>query len=98
MNSRDLCFLGLLALAYLYLDARGAQAAPHPHSRPHSPEQEPTDLWRATLPARVEPACPRQGAHPVSRRADGAVWCHHCDEGFYPIAPEWDWIMAGAAA
>ena len=81
MNHRDLWFVGLLTLAYIYLDgiATGAtrRAAPAPlealPDEPPAPDAGP-----------VTDACPRDLAHPISLRGDGAMWCRACDEGFFP--------------
>lgn len=77
MNHRDLWFVGLLALAYLYLDAgtpQGRSSAPR-----LAPPSDPEGL---TGPD----GCPRDLSHPVRRRGDGAKWCLSCDEAFYPLA------------
>lgn len=86
MNHRDIWFVGLLALAYLYLDAsapeaRRAALAPPQDAPPLDPEpsEEPVGYAYAD-------ACPRDPAHAVSLRGDGAKWCLTCDEGFYPVA------------
>ena len=88
MNSKDLCLLGLLALAYLYLDPRSDAAG----------AGQPLALVGGSARRAADPVCPRQAGHPVSRRADGALWCRACDEGFFPRVPELDWMLAGAAA
>ncbi|HEX6927235.1 MAG TPA: hypothetical protein VF167_17555 [Longimicrobiaceae bacterium] len=84
MNHRDVWFVGLLALAYLYLDAASL-----------APRREALARGRAFLPPPEEApepsgfalseTCPRDLTHPVKLRpADGAKWCLVCDEGFYP--------------
>lgn len=86
MNHRDVWFVGLLALAYLYLDATGpayrratgAQQATLP-SGEDSSAGEPF-----VLP--IADACPRDLSHPIRLRDDGAKWCLSCDEAFYPVA------------
>lgn len=40
--------------------------------------------------APVGARCPRGADHETALRADGALWCLRCDEGFYSRAPEWD--------
>ena len=99
MNHKDLCFLGLIALAYVYLDARieetRAPQAPVPAPLPYggipgtSIVLRPT---RAVVPR--EAGCPRDDAHPITRRADGAIWCRGCDEAYYPSTA--DALMAMA--
>lgn len=85
MNHREVWFVGLLALAYLYLDvaappARREQLAPRPPLPPidEEPAEEPFTL-------ELVDGCPRDATHPISRRDDGAKWCLSCDEAFYPI-------------
>lgn len=84
MNHRDVWFVGLLALAYLYVDASAPPTrrdAPA-RQRPLPPEAEnPVEEPRA-WPA-VE-SCPRDLSHVISLRGDGAKWCLACDEAFYP--------------
>ena len=111
MNQKDGLFLGLLALAYLYLDAT---STPRPMSEdvrspvPSPSEDEPRDgpsrllpvpLVRA-LPVKSVPRdqCPRNPLHPVALRPDGAMWCRGCDEAFYPQVTIWDSIMTVVAA
>lgn len=80
MNPRDVWFVGLLALAYLYFDSTaperrasaGAKVTPLP-----VPQRAPVGPM---------PVCPRDDAHPVSLRRDGVKWCLACDEAFYPVA------------
>jgi hypothetical protein len=86
MNHRDVWFVGLLALAYLYLDAAAPAARRSFAALPQPPLPLSDD-------AAVDPSgfpavdgCPRDDSHPVSRREDGAKWCLSCDEAFYPIA------------
>lgn len=88
MNSKDLCFLGLLALAYLYLDS--GPAGEQPVRR--------LSVADDAGSAPGDPVCPRDAAHPVSHRGDGALWCRGCDEGFFPVVPGWEWALTGAAA
>ena len=109
MNQKDGLFLGLLALAYLYVDAT---STPRPMSDdvgtpPSSPSEEPADhsrllpvpLVRALPVKRVErDVCPRNPSHAVALRADGAMWCRGCDEAFYPQVTIWDSIMTVVAA
>lgn len=97
MDHKDLCFLGLIALAYVYLEARLEESleAPAPAPAPLRPELAATpatatgaDLFFGVSPAPVDPGCPRFADHPISRRADGAIWCRGCDEAFYPSTAE----------
>src|SRR5688500_10542342 len=95
MNQKDGLFLGLLALAYLYVDAT---STPRPMSDdvrtpPSSPSEEPADRSRLlpvplvrALPVKsvARDGCPRNPSHAVALRADGAMWCRGCDEAFYP--------------
>jgi hypothetical protein len=84
MNHRDLWFVGLLALAYLYLDGTGSAAPSEAQvrSEPLPPFEDDSTEEPFALAA---DACPRDFAHPISLRADGAMWCLTCDEGFYPV-------------
>lgn len=86
MNHRDIWFVGLLALAYLYLDAAAPAvrrlAALEPHSLP--PLDEDPDFQPFSFA--VADACPRDLRHPINLRGDGAKWCLACDEAFYPMA------------
>lgn len=103
--NKDSLFLGLFALAYLYLDARPASALPSAEAdaadaaeAEELPQQvrAPSRLLPVRFPARA--ACPRNHVHAVSLRSDGAIWCLGCDEGFYPQVTIWDSIMGGVAA
>jgi len=80
MNPRDVWFVGLLALAYLYFDstASGRRASAGARVTPL-----PVPPQRSYGPA---PICPRDEGHPVSLRRDGVKWCLACDEAFYPVA------------
>lgn len=84
MNRRDIWLVGLLALAYIYLDSATPTsrrtAAPASWARPPADEDGAIDSVAFDDPD----ACPRDLSHPVSLRADGAKWCLTCDEGFYP--------------
>lgn len=110
MNQKDGWFVGLLALAFLYLD-------PDPTSRTMSDDaptdsappagDDPADRSRLlpvqvarALPVRVDArdVCPRNELHSVALRADGAMWCRGCDEAFYPQVTIWNAIMSAAAA
>ncbi len=101
MNPRDTWLIGLLALAYLYLDST---VTPRPMSdsafRPGPPpgNDESGDRSRL-LPARVaaRDVCPRNQGHRVSLRGDGAMWCRDCDEAFYPQGMIWESIMRTVA-
>ena len=75
MNHRDVWFVGLLALAYLYLDAAA------PTGRRQGVAREAGDVPGGTDGSE---ACPRDLSHRISLRADGAMWCLACDEGFFP--------------
>ena len=75
MNQRDVWFVGLLALAYLYLDAAA------PTARRQGAEPTASD---APQTGDAADACPRDGSHSISLRDDGAMWCLACDEGFFP--------------
>lgn len=97
MNHKDLCFLGLIALAYVYLDARideslessGTDRSAARDAVPPAPGPGTALVLRplrALVP--VEPGCPRSGEHPIIRRADGAFWCRACDEAYYPTTAE----------
>lgn len=102
MNQKDLCFLGLLALAYLYLDATSEQAVPT--DRRLAGGDEPASVSPAGGTARVryaalvalEPTCPRDAEHLVSHRKDGAMWCRGCDRAYYPSVAEWSAALATA--
>lgn len=91
MNRKDAWFLGLLALAYLYVDATPAPRAMSDDLPERRAERAPSRL----LPVRVVPraVCPRDQLHPVAHRADGAIWCRGCDEAFYPQGTIWKAIM-----
>ena len=110
MNQKDGLFLGLLALAYLFLDATSTPRpmSDEPHSPVPSPSQgeprEPSRLLPVpvarALPVKRVPrdVCPRNPLHAVALRADGAMWCRGCDEAFYPQVTIWDSIMTVVAA
>lgn len=85
MTHRDVCFLSLLALTYLYLDTyaprdeaeeggAGADTGPAQAVRPSEPSPD---------------RCPRSPEHTVHLRGDGAKWCRGCDQAFFPTLPEW---------
>ena len=38
--------------------------------------------------------CPRDSLHAVKVRADGAVWCLVCDEGFFPAMVIWSMLLS----
>jgi hypothetical protein len=73
MSSSDAWFVGGLVIAALLLEA-WAPAATREVGRfaPRAPGPPP------------EPRCPRRAGHTVAGRPDGAVWCHDCDEGYFP--------------
>jgi hypothetical protein len=109
MNQKDTWFLGLLALAYLYLDSLStppqmSDDAPPPASLPADESLDPSRLLPVpvarALPAKVVPrdVCPRNQLHAVALRADGAMWCRGCDEAFYPQGAIWEVLMSVAAA
>ena len=82
MNEKDVYLLGLLALAYFFVDGR---ADPAPVAR-RLPAHAAAPAWGPAQPG-VVPAgvCPRGIGHPVlHRKHDDAVWCLVCDEAFYP--------------
>ena len=109
MKQKDTWFLGLLALAFLYLDALAANGAMRDDARTPAPspsDDESADRSRLlpvpvarALPAPVaeRDVCPRNRVHPVALRADGAMWCRGCDEAFYPQVAIWNAIMTAAA-
>lgn len=85
MNHRDVWFVGLLALAYLYLDASAPAArrealVPDP---PLPPLRD--DPGEEILPFTPDVTCPRDLTHTIRVRGDGAKWCLTCDEAFYPV-------------
>jgi hypothetical protein len=85
MNHRDVWFVGLLALAYLYLDAAApaARRTSGVLAQPLRPLPDEIPVEPFGFPA-ID-GCPRDDSHPVSRRDDGAKWCLRCDEAFYPV-------------
>ena len=87
MNHRDVWFVGLLALAYLYLDA--AVPALRRGSLARQPRFEPlreADKAEEPVAFDVVDACPRDLSHAILMRGDGAKWCLSCDEAFFPAA------------
>ena len=110
MNQKDTWFLGLLALAFLYIDTITAPRSMSDENRtPASSRADdgssersrllPVPVVRA-LPVKVVPrdVCPRNAGHAVAVRGDGAMWCRGCDEAFYPQVTIWDAVMSAAAA
>ena len=101
MKHKDAWLFGLFALAYLYLDTL---ASPAPVARPAEervfvpPADEPPPFPMASLGIVPRDACPRNVAHRVSLRGDGAMWCLSCDEGFYPEITIWGSLMGSVAA
>ncbi|HET8656179.1 MAG TPA: hypothetical protein VFL93_11735 [Longimicrobiaceae bacterium] len=96
MSRNDLWFMGLFALAYLYLDSAPA-ALPAGESEPAP--RRPLALLPPPRPIVVpRGACPRDLTHRVSLRADGAMWCLACDEAFYPHDAVLGEMMGLAAA
>lgn len=102
MTQNDAWFLGLLALAYLYLDST---PAPRPMSDndfvpgPVPTDDEPVEVERLLPVHLVErDACPRNHLHVVAVRPDGAMWCRGCDEAFYPQVVVWQSLAPVAAA
>lgn len=82
MDHRDVWFVGLLALAYLVVDASMPSRSRVPSrdaAAPGRAEAETRSLRQA-----VRDACPRDLRHSISLRRDGAMWCLSCDEAFYP--------------
>lgn len=81
MNHRDIYFVGLLALVYLYFEGPGPEMSRGEvvRSLPPLPDDSTPP---AGLP--VTDACPRDLSHQISLRGDGAIWCLACDEGFFP--------------
>jgi hypothetical protein len=95
MNRKDVWFLGLFAVAYLYLDRLPPIAAePERAPRPEAPQRRSMALVRVAPHA----ACPRDLGHPINLRADGALWCHSCDEAFYPGPALWESVLRVPAA
>lgn len=92
MSQKDVYFLGLLALAYVYLDRSGSRTLP-----PSPRRSLPVPVRRLLpVPVHPRPGCPKVSAHPVALRPDGAVWCRGCDQAFFPRVPEWDRVLASA--
>ena len=92
MNQKDVYFLGLLALAYVYLDRTGSRTLAPASRRPL-----PVPIRRALpVPVRPRAACPKVAAHPVAQRWDGALWCRGCDQAFFPRVAEWDRVLGAA--
>jgi hypothetical protein len=83
MNHRDVWFVGLLALAYLYLDAAAPATRRQGATRAAGGDPRVDDAADAIGVFATE-GCPRDGSHSISLRADGAMWCLACDEGFFP--------------
>lgn len=83
MNHRDVWFVGLLALVYLYIDGSAPTAQPVDVAQPQSIPPLPNEP-APVLFAPVTDACPRDLSHQISLRKDGAMWCLGCDEGFFP--------------
>ncbi len=87
MNHRDIWFVGLIALACLYLDAatpalrRGALAR-----RPRLEPRGDADNAEDALAFETLEGCPRDLSHAILKRGDGAKWCLSCDEAFFPAA------------
>ena len=109
MNEKDGWFVGLLALAFLYLDAATTPRTMSDDARTpsSSPADESSDRSRLlpvpvarALPVKLaaRDVCPRNELQSVSLRADGAMWCRGCDEAFYPEVTIWNAIMNAAAA
>jgi hypothetical protein len=104
MRPKDVWFLGLAALVILSLASPPTDRAMSEDDlslRPLPPEADPSrsgEASRRLLPARVVPraVCPRDALHPVTHRADGAIWCRGCDEAFYPQLAIWKVIMQPA--
>ena len=101
MTQNDAWFVGLLALAYLYLDSTPAprQMSDNEFIPGPVPTDEPVDFSRL-LPVHVadRDVCPRNHLHPVAVRADGAMWCRGCDEAFYPEVVLWESLTQVVAA
>lgn len=92
MSQKDVCFLGLLAFACVYLDRIGSRTLPAPPRR-----SLPVPVRRLLpVPVELRPGCPKVSTHPVALRSDGAVWCRGCDQAFFPRVPEWDRVLARA--
>ena len=108
MNEKDGWFLGLLALAFLFLEAASATSMSEDARTPSpAPGEDPADRSRLlpvpvsrALPVKVVPpeVCPRNALHAIALRADGAMWCRGCDEAFYPQVAIWNTVMSAAAA
>jgi hypothetical protein len=108
MTEKDGWFLGLLAVAFLVLEAASTTPMSDDARTPSpAPGEDPADRSRLlpvpvsrALPVRVIPrdVCPRNPLHAVALRADGAMWCRGCDEAFYPQAAIWTSVMSAVAA
>jgi hypothetical protein len=101
MSQKDGWFLGLLALAYLYVDSSPAPRAMSDDAFTPAPpsSEEAVPVGSRLLPVRVIPGdvCPRNAQHTVALRPDGAMWCRGCDEAFYPHATIWPTLTSAAA-
>jgi hypothetical protein len=97
MSRKDVWFLGLFAVAYLYLDKLPPSAAAEPGRAP-LPAAPPQRRSMALVKVTPHAACPRDLGHPINLRADGALWCHSCDEAFYPAVALWESVMRVPAA
>ena len=93
MSRNDVWFLGLFAVAYLYLDRRPAEQ-PEAELTPDAAPRRSMALVKAAPNA----ACPRDLDHPINLRSDGALWCHSCDEAFYPHVALWESVLRVPAA
>ena len=99
MNSKDGWFLGILALAYLYLDLIPTSVSEVDRGRGLTPpgDRDRKPGHRPSVERVPSTACPRQDLHLVTIREDGAIWCHPCDEAFYPSGAMWQSLLATSA-
>lgn len=96
MNHKDVWLLGLFAFAFAYLEAAYARPpAEAEEDEARAPAEELPVFPVASRGVVPRSACPRDLAHRVSLRGDGAMWCMSCDEGFFPQRFIWGTLMGG---